>query len=149
MKLYYSNRPEIKIWAINKRDRSKKKDLHSLKSKRNHFDFVLPEEKYDFVIPMPSSCPFASRLAKRVAKRLGAKFCSGLKKKTSKKICGVPIEKRKSAAIENFKFSGSIRGKVLIVDDISTTGSSMMAASSVLKHAGAEETVGFVWFLNK
>ena len=87
----------------------------------------------------------AALLAKAVADKLGIKYVALLVSKSKKAQKSVFGDDR----IENAKFEGkcnvefNFKGKsVILVDDIITTGSSMINSASVLKSLGARRIIG-------
>ena len=80
----------------------------------------------------------AAELAKRVSKRLGVKYVSILKSKAKKPQKG-GLNRRKNAKFALKRGDWSfLKGKtVLIIDDIITSGSSILAASEIIKKLGA------------
>ena len=82
----------------------------------------------------------AAELAKRVAKRLGVRYVSILKSKAKKPQKG-RIDRRKNAKFALKRGDWSfLKGKtVLIIDDIITSGSSILAASEIIKRLGVRK----------
>ena len=82
-------------------------------------------------------------IAKTVAKRLGASYLRILKSKSKKEQKHLSRDERlKNADFDSIK-GIDLKGKrVIIVDDIVTTGASMGCASVLIKSAGAKEIRG-------
>lgn len=85
----------------------------------------------------------AAELAKRVAERLGIEYLPTMKSKAKKaQKESIGAERAKNAVFKIRKRSlPRIKGKsVIIVDDIITTGSSMIAAGKLLRSVGVRRT---------
>ena len=84
----------------------------------------------------------AELLAKELAKRLGAEYLPLLKstsKREQKKLIGKARIKNVKVEIKN---KADIKGKrIIIVDDIITSGASVAACATKLRSIGADETV--------
>lgn len=84
------------------------------------------------------------QLAKALAKRLGAKYASYLKSRSKLPQKKTFAEMRISNAefdIKNIDLKGK---KIIIVDDITTTGASLGSCAALLRASGAKEIVGAV-----
>lgn len=122
---------------------------------------MICKEKYlatDFVIvPIPGNVKETDReyvqaefLAKRVAKKLKKPcICNAIRKKKTVKSqtkCRTVAERRKNAQkafVLNKGNCEKLAGKtVLLIDDISTTGSTLSSAAEILKSAGAKKIYG-------
>ena len=85
----------------------------------------------------------AAVLAKAIAKRLGIEYKSLLKSKTKKAQKKLTYTERRENARTLAKKSFDLKGKrIIILDDVVTTGSSLSSAADVLKSLGAKELVG-------
>lgn len=87
----------------------------------------------------------SAELARRVAKRLGLKYTSALKSIAKKAQKEVSIESRRANAAvkaKKGKRSDVFKKTVIIVDDIVTSGSSMVASAKALRKMGASHTFG-------
>ena len=85
----------------------------------------------------------SAELAKAVAERIGAKYMpilSSRAKIPQKNLDGV--ERFKNASFE-VKHDHNLKGKrVVIIDDVITTGASMAAAGSLIRSLGATDIIG-------
>ena len=85
----------------------------------------------------------AAILAKAIAKKLGIEYRSMLKSKTKKAQKKLSYTERHENARTLAKKSFDLKGKrIIILDDVVTTGSSLSSAADVLKSLGAKELVG-------
>jgi hypothetical protein len=92
-------------------------------------------DAFQFVVPIPGGSSSRSdslsvRLAERIAKNLNAEFANVL--------VGQPVAKgkshpAKSAALKPYLVNGNIRGNVLIVDDVSTSGRHIELATQAIR----------------
>lgn len=111
------------------------------------------EEQFDLVLAMPvhwrkrweRGFNQAELLAKPVARRFGLKLSAHLKKtRYTKPQAGLSEPERRANLRGSFKVhpAGAVTGKrILLVDDVFTTGSTLRAAAAVLKRAGAAKVV--------
>lgn len=86
----------------------------------------------------------AAELAKRVARNLGVDYVRSMRSKAKKaQKESVGVERIKNAVFQiRPNASEKIKGKtVIIIDDIITTGSSMIAAGKILRSNGARRTI--------
>ncbi len=106
------------------------------------------------IVPIPGNIEKTDReyvqaeyLAKRIAKKLKAQYvCDAMRKKKSVKSqteCGTLRERKENIAnafILNKEAANKLEGKtVIIIDDISTSGSTVSSAARTVKKAGAEK----------
>ncbi len=86
----------------------------------------------------------SEEIAKAISKKLGMKYVKILKSKSKrpqKKLHG--NERIKNAEFDILKRKESLKGKrVLLIDDIVTTGASMGASAMLIRALGAKEVVG-------
>ena len=61
----------------------------------------------------------------------------------SGKISKIPINLRCMKATTIFSVNGKVEGKILLIDDYSITGASMVSAANELLKNGAESVTGF------
>lgn len=108
--------------------------------------YVLRDKNITMVAPMPSSHKMSNKFAQMIAKKLGAEFSPVLSKEIDKSITKVPINVRKSVAAGLFSVSQKVkRQNILIIDDYSTTGASLMGAATKLYQNGASNVIGAVF----
>ena len=88
----------------------------------------------------------AEILARNLAKSLKIEFGEALiRQKGTKPVAEMEAEKRKEVVKGIFEVVGEVKGKrILLVDDVFTTGSTMREAAKELKKAGAMTVQGFV-----
>lgn len=109
------------------------------------------EDRYDLVVPVPlhrsrrrgRGFNQAELMARAVATRMRAAFSDKLEavRRTRDQVKLSATERRQNVA-GAFKVSGPVRGKVLLVDDVFTTGATLSAGADVLLRAGAGEVHG-------
>jgi len=107
------------------------------------------DQRFDVIVAMPMhwrkrwerGFNQAELLAKPVAKRYGVKLATNLRRKRQTKAqAGLTEAQRLANAKDSFliRRSEEINGKrVLLVDDVFTTGATLRAAAAALKKAGA------------
>ncbi len=85
----------------------------------------------------------AKILAKRIAKELGLPLLNVLKSRSGAPQKKLSVEQRRKNAVYELKRNADPSGKrILLVDDIVTTGATMGAAAAALRAGGAKEIVG-------
>jgi predicted amidophosphoribosyltransferase len=85
-------------------------------------------------------------LAEEISKKLGKSLFEGLrKKKNTKSQVGLPRKERMQNIKRSFYINNGARldnSKVLIVDDVITTGATLSECARVLRGAGVREVWG-------
>jgi ComF family protein len=83
----------------------------------------------------------ADLLAEAVAKRLRVPFAGGRLRKIRETVrqSGLPVERRRANVRGAFAASGRVPRRLLIVDDVATSGWTARECAAVLARAGAEE----------
>jgi ComF family protein len=116
---------------------------------------ALPRElTFDAVVPMPlhwmrrwqRGFNQAELLASEIARRWNLPVCNVVRRRKATKMqAGLTNAKRRANMQGAFVMRGAMRGisrvdgmRVLLVDDVLTTGSTAAACARVLKHAGAK-----------
>ncbi len=118
-------------------------------------DVVIPcLEGEVIVVPLPTirkhirerGFDHTKAVARKLARRRGWKVQSLLKRANDTVQVGADNEKRKKQAKEAFKLAGELKRDVtyLLLDDIWTTGASMMAGAEILRDSGATKVSGVV-----
>lgn len=139
--MYYRNRKGIKIWALQKRNRFG--GLITFKRKGIiNFNFDIPEGEFDYVIMMPSRKKLVENLAKNINKKYGIPVMNKDTLIKSGRISKIPVSLRHMKAATMFSSYG-VMGKILLIDDYSITGASMVSAANELLKNGAESVTGF------
>ncbi len=106
------------------------------------------DDRYDLAVPVPLHSSRRRRrgfnqaelMARAVAERMEADFSDKLKavRRTRDQVELSATERRRN--VEGaFRARGPVEGKVLLVDDVFTTGATLSAGAGVLLRAGAEE----------
>lgn len=139
--MYYRNRQGIKIWALQKKN--KFGGLITFKRKGIvNFNFRIPEGDFDSIVIMPSSKKLVANFANRINLKAGIKV-SDFDTLTKKgRISKIPVNLRHKKGAEMFK-AKPVSGRILLVDDYSITGASMVCAAKKLLENGAESVTGF------
>jgi len=123
--------------------------------------FLLLDKKFDFsdflFLPIPLSKKRlrwrgfnqAEELAKELATFFGAKILNEvlIKEKETKPQVTLPEKERKENLKGAFKLKNPeliFNKKIVLVDDVFTTGTTLFEAGKVLKEAGAKKVVGMV-----
>jgi predicted amidophosphoribosyltransferase len=140
--MYYRNRKGIKIWALQKRN--KFGGIITFKRKGIiNFNFDIPEGEFDHVVMIPSSKKLVVNFAKNINKKFGIHILDKTTLNKSGKISKIPINLRCMKAATMFSVNGKVEGKILLIDDYSITGASMVSAANELLKNGAESVTGF------
>jgi ComF family protein len=98
----------------------------------------------DRIIPVPLHRSRQRRRgfnqAELIARRLGRPLLTGLvrRRKNTPSQTGLSRAERKRNLMSAFEVRGSIKGTVIVVDDVYTTGSTMNEIARTLKRAGVE-----------
>lgn len=103
---------------------------------------------YGEVVPVPAR-PLsrlrrdhaAETLAAELAARIGSPLCAGRLKKVraTQRQSGLPLDRRRANVRRAFEASGRPARRVLVVDDVATSGSTARECASALLKAGARE----------
>lgn len=90
-------------------------------------------------------------IAKKLAKRRGWKVERLLVRAKNTVQVGATAEQRQAQAKEAYEFRGKIRKNVtyLLLDDVWTTGASMLAAAETMQKAGAKKMIAAVLVANR
>jgi phosphoribosylpyrophosphate synthetase len=140
--MYYRNRKGIKIWALQKKN--KFGGLITFKRKGIiNFNSTIPEGEFDSIVIMPSSKKLVGNFVKNINRLSGIKvsdFDTLIKKG---RISKIPVNLRHMKGAEMF-ISKPVSGKILLIDDYSITGASIVCAAKKLLENGAESVTGFV-----
>lgn len=109
---------------------------------KNHFDAIIPIP-LSFWRLKERGYNQSELIARSLAKKLGLKIDLNLIKiKETKSQANLPRIERNINLLNAFSYKGILRGKILLVDDVITTGSTMKIAASVIRRAGASEVWG-------
>ena len=119
--------------------------------------YATPALKFDYVVPVPlHTARLRERrfnqsefIAQRLAKRFGAPCRPGVlrRERDTPTQVGLTANQRRLNVRGAFKVQGDVKGKtVLLVDDLMTTGSTLLACASALRRAGCRTTYGFTLF---
>ena len=114
---------------------------------------ILEENNIDMVtsVPYHKSKLYIQEydLPQEMAKRIGSHFgldysVCGIKLRKTRKQHNLSKEKRKTNLAGAFAVNGDVKGKkILLIDDVITTGTTVSTYATELKFAGAEKV--FVW----
>jgi predicted amidophosphoribosyltransferase len=139
--MYYRNRNGIKIWALQKKN--KFGGLITFKRKGIvNFNFSIPEGEFDSVVIMPSSKKLVANFANRINRLSGIKVSDFDTLVKKGRISKIPVNLRHKKGAEMFQ-SKRVAGKILLIDDYSITGASIVCAAKKLLENGAESVTGF------
>jgi ComF family protein len=107
----------------------------------------------DGVVPMPLG-PWrrwrrgfnqAERIARPLARGLGLPLARPLARRDRRRQLGLTREERLGNLRTAFRVRHAIAGqRVLLVDDVATTGATLQAAAAALREAGASEIIALV-----
>jgi predicted amidophosphoribosyltransferase len=109
---------------------------------------VALEGRYGEVVPVPARTlsrlrrdHAAEALAAEVAARIGAPFHARRLRKVraTQRQSGLPLDRRRSNVRRAFEAAGRPPGRVLLVDDVATSGSTARECAAALVRAGARE----------
>ena len=139
--MYYRNRKGVKIWALNKK--SKFPALISFKRKGLiDFEFNIPEGEFDYIVMMPSGKKLVKNFTEAIYKKCNAPIMDRDTLIKSGRISKIPVNLRMMKSEGMFK-GKPLSGKILLVDDYSITGASIVSAAKELIKNGAESVTGF------
>lgn len=124
------------------------------------YDIILPAELENIaVVPLPTigrhvrerGFDHTLTIAKLLAKRRGWKCEQALSRAVDTVQVGAKMADRKTQASKAYAVNGEINPgcHYLLLDDVWTTGSTMLAAEKVLRSAGAERISGVVLAISK
>jgi ComF family protein len=109
---------------------------------------VLPDDRFDAVVPVPlhrsrlrkRGFNQAELLARGVAERINATVSDTLEvvRSTGDQV-ELSAAQRRANVAGAYRARGPLRGRVLVVDDVFTTGATMSACAATLTRAGAHE----------
>ncbi len=109
------------------------------------------EEPFDLVVPVPMhwwrkwnrGFNQAERLARVAARRTGRPHSKCLRRvRRTPAQAGLTVAERRENLVGVFRAHGDVRGRrILLVDDVFTTGATAGACANVLKKAGASSVV--------
>lgn len=119
------------------------------------YDEILPKELEDItIVPLPTigrhvrerGFDHTLTLAKGVAKRRGWRFEQILGRAADTVQVGAKAADRETQAEKAYEVVGEVEAKkkYLLLDDVWTTGATMLSAEKVLREAGAEEVYAVV-----
>jgi competence protein ComFC len=109
---------------------------------------ALDDGRFDAVVPVPlhrsrlrnRGFNQAERLARGVAERINATVSDTLEVvRSTRDQVELSAAQRRANVAGAYRASGPLRGKVLLIDDVSTTGATMRACATILVRAGAQE----------
>jgi competence protein ComFC len=109
---------------------------------------ALGEGRFDVVVPVPlhpsrlrkRGFNQAELLARGVAERINATVSAKLKVvRSTRDQVELSAAQRRANVAGAYRAGEPLRGKVLLVDDVFTTGATMSACATTLTHAGADE----------
>lgn len=124
------------------------------------YDAVLPKDLQKVtIVPLPTISRHVRErgfdhtltLAKKLARRRGYRCQTLLTRATNTVQVGAKVATRKAQASHTYTFSGKINSNqnYLLLDDVWTTGSTMLSAAKVLQDAGAKNLYGIVLAVSK
>jgi competence protein ComFC len=109
---------------------------------------ALGDGRFDAVVPVPlhpsrlrkRGFNQAELLARGVAERINATVSDTLKVvRSTRDQVELSAAQRRANVAGAYRAGEPLRGKVLLVDDVFTTGATMSACATTLTHAGADE----------
>ena len=109
---------------------------------------VLGDERFDAVVPVPlhrsrlrkRGFNQAELLARGVAEKINATVSDTLKVvRSTRDQVELSAAQRRANVAGAYTAGGPVRGKVLLIDDVFTTGATMSACAATLTRAGARE----------
>ena len=112
---------------------------------------IEPDGPYGEVVPVPAGAlsrlrrdHAAEALAAEVAARIGSPFSARRLRKVraTERQSGLPLEKRRANVRRAFAASGRAAARVLLVDDVATSGSTARECAAALGAAGARHLDG-------
>ena len=120
---------------------------------------ILAQNNIDMVLPVPShksklytqEFDLPVEMAKRISDHFGIQcpHCITKVRKTEKQH-NLPRDRRKANLVNAFKVSGDLTGKrILVIDDVITTGFTVSAVATELKLAGREKVYVWSYTLNR
>src|SRR5215211_4172326 len=109
---------------------------------------ALDDGRFDAVVPVPlhrsrlrkRGFNQAGLLARGVAERINATVSDTLEVvRSTRDQVELSTAQRRANVVGAYRASGPLRGKVILIDDVFTTGATMSACATTLVRAGAQE----------